>query len=101
MFTKQQYIVFLLLAIVALAASQGAYLLGNKKHPSKCKINIFFKLILLRKYKKSFFSALADHCYDDENDLTIKVNETIYPTGIDWKCFKVLCRPDFVLQYNK
>ncbi|XP_013103060.1 uncharacterized protein LOC106084125 isoform X2 [Stomoxys calcitrans] len=64
------------LAFIAIVASQGAFYLGNRRHPT-----------------------LDGHCYDNDNDLTLKIDETIYPT-LPGKCFKLYCRDDYVLQYN-
>ncbi|XP_073829687.1 uncharacterized protein [Musca autumnalis] len=77
MFSKQ-CIGFLILAMVtALAASQSAVLRGNKKHPT-----------------------LDNHCWDDEHEISIKVNETYFSNGTEKKCLSVYCRDDYVIQIN-
>ncbi|XP_013103057.1 uncharacterized protein LOC106084124 [Stomoxys calcitrans] len=74
---KQYIAILVLLAMVALATSQGFRSFGNKKHPT-----------------------LDHHCYDEEHKLTIKVNDTIFPTGFEYQCFKMFCRDDYVLDVS-
>ncbi|XP_005175281.2 uncharacterized protein LOC101892766 [Musca domestica] len=69
-------IVFLAM-MMAMVASQGAILRGNKKHPT-----------------------LDYHCYDDDHELTIKVNETYFSDGSEKKCLSVYCRDDYVIRIN-
>ncbi|XP_075156124.1 uncharacterized protein LOC142229450 [Haematobia irritans] len=77
MFPKACIEILVFLSIIAVISAQGAIYFGNKRHPT-----------------------LNGHCYDDDNDLTIKINETVYPTNIQWKCFSIFCREDYVLQIN-
>ncbi|XP_075156480.1 uncharacterized protein LOC142229787 [Haematobia irritans] len=76
MFQKQA-IVCVLLAFVALVASQGAIQYFNKKH-----------------------HTLENHCYDDKHDLTVKVGQTLLPTNVDYQCVKVTCRDDYSLNID-
>uniref|UniRef100_A0A1I8Q0Y5 Single domain-containing protein n=1 Tax=Stomoxys calcitrans TaxID=35570 RepID=A0A1I8Q0Y5_STOCA len=47
--------------------------------------------------------ALDDHCYFKDHNLTIKVNETIFPTNIEDYCYKMFCRrfeDDYVIDVS-
>ncbi|TMW48410.1 hypothetical protein DOY81_006500 [Sarcophaga bullata] len=41
---------------------------------------------------------LDNHCYFTEHKLSIKVNETAFPTNLDKACIRVFCRDDYVLE---
>ncbi|XP_059223605.1 uncharacterized protein LOC106084114 [Stomoxys calcitrans] len=71
MFHKQYIVVFWLLVLVAAGtkASQDFRSYGHKRHPT-----------------------LDNHCYYEDHNLTIKVNETIFPTNIEHYCYKMFCR---------
>ncbi|XP_075155978.1 uncharacterized protein LOC142229313 [Haematobia irritans] len=73
MFGKQ-YIVICLLSLLIVVTSQGFRSYGNRKHPT-----------------------LDNHCYDEDHKLTFKVNETIYPTNIEYLCVKMYCREDYIV----
>ncbi|XP_011291121.2 uncharacterized protein LOC105261609 [Musca domestica] len=75
MFSRYFLIGLGLLACLAMVATQATYL-GNRRHPT-----------------------LPGHCFYEEYNLTIKVNQTSYPRNVN-NCFKVFCRDDFVLRLN-
>ncbi|XP_073829688.1 uncharacterized protein [Musca autumnalis] len=75
MFSKYFIIACALLAFLAMVTSQATYL-GNRRHPT-----------------------LADYCYYEDYNLTIRINETAYPQNVN-SCFKVFCREDYVLRLN-
>ncbi|XP_065365729.1 uncharacterized protein LOC135958762 [Calliphora vicina] len=73
---KQRQVFLALLAVVAVnAMGFSLQYKGNMRHPE-----------------------LPNHCYFTEHDLTIPINETVYPTNLKYTCVKVLCREDFVLE---
>uniref|UniRef100_A0A1I8Q0X9 Single domain-containing protein n=1 Tax=Stomoxys calcitrans TaxID=35570 RepID=A0A1I8Q0X9_STOCA len=81
MFHKQYIVAILLLALLApTIKARDFQSYGHKKHPT-----------------------LDDHCYFKDHNLTIKVNETIFPTNIEDYCYKMFCRrfeDDYVIDVS-
>ncbi|XP_054729992.1 uncharacterized protein LOC129238823 [Anastrepha obliqua] len=66
--------ILLIFALLPLSCSFSTQYLGNRKH-----------------------TVLPDHCYYEELELAVPVNETLYPTDIEFQCITVTCRQDHVL----
>ncbi|XP_034490750.1 uncharacterized protein LOC117794268 [Drosophila innubila] len=41
--------------------------------------------------------TLPDHCYYDELQLAVPLNDTVFPVNESYFCAKVYCREDYVL----
>uniref|UniRef100_A0A034WMR4 Single domain-containing protein n=2 Tax=Bactrocera dorsalis TaxID=27457 RepID=A0A034WMR4_BACDO len=48
-------------------------------------------------YGNTKHTALPNHCYYEELKLAVPVNDTLYPTDIEFQCITVSCRHDYVL----
>ncbi|XP_017476660.1 PREDICTED: uncharacterized protein LOC108366711 [Rhagoletis zephyria] len=63
---------------------------------------IFTTLPLSRTFSTQYYGntrhpVLPAHCYYEELELAVPVNETLYPTDIKFHCITVTCRHDYVL----
>uniref|UniRef100_A0A1I8N7R8 Single domain-containing protein n=1 Tax=Musca domestica TaxID=7370 RepID=A0A1I8N7R8_MUSDO len=74
---QTQYLgrIFFALVVLKVVACFSTQYLGNAVHPT-----------------------LENHCFYEEYNLTIPLGETQHPTDIEYECFKIHCRSDYVLE---
>uniref|UniRef100_A0A1B0G1D0 Single domain-containing protein n=1 Tax=Glossina morsitans morsitans TaxID=37546 RepID=A0A1B0G1D0_GLOMM len=48
-------------------------------------------------YGNTKHKIMSNHCYQEELGLLVPINETLYPTNIEYMCIKAYCRDDYVL----